>query len=173
MWSLRRVTSAGDSKVFLPSGAARAFPAVRSAVVDPVKHPWAQALDLLQAPQYAPSPLCLPLVKHVKNQSRTSAAAGVAGAAGAAQGVVMSAISSCVSRRSTVSPGRHETGRSRELMVVEDVLLKSTFPVLLTAGASRGPPPLDWWPTQTNRQGDGGPLGPHVVERGVQINRRR
>ena len=34
------------------------------------------------------------------------------------------------------------------------------------AGASGGPPPLDWWPTQTNRQGDGGPLGPHVVERG-------
>ena len=28
------------------------------------------------------------------------------------------------------------------------------------AGASRGPPPPDWWPTQTNRQGDGGPLGP-------------
>ena len=32
--------------------------------------------------------------------------------------------------------------------------------------ASSGPPPFGWWPSQTNRQGDGGPLGPHVVERG-------
>ena len=59
-------------------------------------------------------------------------------------------------------------------MVVEDVVLKSTFPVLLPAGASDGPPPLDWWSTQSNRQGDGDALGPHVVERGgIQIERRR
>ena len=51
-------------------------------------------------------------------------------------------------------------------MVVEDVLLKSIFAQLLPAGASGGPLPFDWWPTQTNRQGDGGPLGPHVIERG-------
>ena len=31
------------------------------------------------------------------------------------------------------------------------MLLKSTFPQLLPAGASGGPPPLGWWPTQTNR----------------------
>ena len=37
----------------------------------------------------------------------------------------------------------------REVMVVEDVLLQSTFQVLLSAGASGGPPP-DWWPTQSN-----------------------
>ena len=62
----------------------------------------------------------------------------------------------------------------RKLVVLEDVVLKSAFPVLLPAGASGGPPPLDWWPTQTNRQGDGGALGPHVVERGgIQIERRR
>ena len=59
-------------------------------------------------------------------------------------------------------------------MVLEDVVLKSAFPELLSAGASGGPPPLDWWPTQTNRQGDGGPLGPLVIERGgIQIERRR
>ena len=58
-------------------------------------------------------------------------------------------------------------------MVVEDVFLQSTLPQLLPAGASGGPPPLDWWPTQTDGQGDGGSLGPHVVERGgAQINRR-
>ena len=61
----------------------------------------------------------------------------------------------------------------RELLVVEDVLLKSTFPQLLPAGEPGGPPPLGWWPAQTNRQGDG-PLGPHDIERGgVQINPRR
>ena len=48
----------------------------------------------------------------------------------------------------------------------KDVLLKNTFPQLLLAGASGRPPPLDWWPTQTNRQGHGGALGPHVIEQG-------
>ena len=43
----------------------------------------------------------------------------------------------------------------RELMVVEDVLRKSTFPVLLPAGASARPP-----------LANSGPLGPHVIERG-------
>ena len=58
----------------------------------------------------------------------------------------------------------------RKLMVVEDVLLKSTFPELLHAGATERFPMPVWWPTQTNRQGNGGPLGPHVIERGCQIN---
>ena len=67
-----------------------------------------------------------------------------------------------------VSSGRHQTGAA------SDVVLKSAFPELLSAGASGGPPPLDWWPTQINRLGDGGPLGPHLVERGgIQIERRR
>ena len=58
-------------------------------------------------------------------------------------------------------------------MVVEDVLLESTFPELLPAGpTARFRMPV-WWPTQTNRQGDGGPLRSHVIERGgCQINRR-
>ena len=86
----------------------------------------------------------------------------------AAQGVRMQAGSSCVSGRSMVSSGRHQTGAA------SDVVLKSAFPELLSAGASGGPPPLDWWPTQINRLGDGGPLGPHLVERGgIQIERRR
>ena len=43
----------------------------------------------------------------------------------------------------------------RELMVVKDVLLQSTFPELLPAGASSGPLPFFWWPTETNREGNG------------------
>ena len=62
---------------------------------------------------------------------------------------------------------------TRELIVVEDVLLKRAFPHLLPAGASARPSLPVWWPTQTNRQGDGDPLRPHVVARGgIQINRR-
>ena len=57
MCSLSRVTSAGDSKVFLPSGAA---------VVNPVEHPGAQALEVNQAALHAPPPLCPPLVQHVE-----------------------------------------------------------------------------------------------------------
>ena len=58
-------------------------------------------------------------------------------------------------------------------MAVWDVLLESTFPELLPAGpTARSRMPVQW-PTQTNRQGDGGPLGPHVIERGgSQMNRR-
>ena len=60
----------------------------------------------------------------------------------------------------------------RKLVVVHDVVLKSSFPELLSAGpAARLLRVPVWWPTQTNRQGDGGALGPHVVERGsIQIN---
>ena len=71
MCSFSRVTSAGDSKVFLPSGSCswRApFPAVRSVLVDPVEQPGARALDLTQAPRYAPVSFCPPLVQHVEEQ---------------------------------------------------------------------------------------------------------
>ena len=69
MCSLSRVTSAGDSRLHLPSGASRGtapFPAIRSVRVDPVEYPGAQALDLTQAPLHAPSPFCLTLVQHVE-----------------------------------------------------------------------------------------------------------
>ena len=46
------------------------------------------------------------------------------------------------------SPGRHQ-------VVVEDVLLKSAFPELLPAGPTARLRVAVWWPTQTNRQGDG------------------
>ena len=109
--------------------------------------------------------------------SSTSAAAGVAGAAVAARGVLVWASSSCVSVDgfSWSPPGRTlQADTMRKLVLLEDVVLKSAFPELLPAGASDGPPPLVWWPTQTNRQGDDGQLGPHVVERGgIQINRRK
>ena len=46
---------------------------------------------------------------------------------------------------------------------MKDVLLWSTLPMLLQPWASGGPLQFDWWPTQTNREGDG---SPHVIERG-------
>ena len=72
-------------------------------------------------------------------------------------------------------PGRALQADTMRKLVVEDVVLKSAFPELLPAGPTarllRVPV---WWPTQTNRQGDGGALGRHVVERGgIQIERRR
>ena len=63
----------------------------------------------------------------------------------------------------------------RKLVVVEDVVLQSAFPELLPGGptARQLRVPV-WWPTQTNRLGDGGALGPHVVARGgIQKERRR
>ena len=68
-----------------------------------------------------------------------------------------------VSRLPPARPLQADT--MRDLMVVEDVFLKNTFPQLLQAGASGDPPPLVWRPTLNNRQGDGGLLGPHVVAR--------
>ena len=68
MCSVSCVMSAGDSKVSLPSGAARgALRFQRNGVrVDPVEQPKAQPLDLAQAPLHAPSPFCIPLVQHVE-----------------------------------------------------------------------------------------------------------
>ena len=48
-----------------------------------------------------------------------------------------------VSRLPPVRPLQADT--TRNLMVGEGVLLKSTFSQLLPARASGGPPPLDWW----------------------------
>ena len=39
-------------------------------------------------------------------------------------------------------------------MVVQDVVLHGSLPLLLPAGATGGPPPPVWRPTQTNRQGE-------------------
>ena len=69
-------------------------------------------------------------------------------------------------------PGRAlQAGTAWELMVDQGVLLQSTFSVLLPTGpTARFRMPV-WWKTQTNRKGDGGPLGPHVAARGgIQIN---
>ena len=66
-----------------------------------------------------------------------------------------------------------EADTMRELAVVEDMLHQSSFPDLLLGGpTARSRMPV-WWPAQTNRQGDGGPFGPHIIERGgCQINRQ-
>ena len=70
-------------------------------------------------------------------------------------------------------PGRAlQADAKRELVMLKDMLLKSAFPELLSTGPAAGRLRVPvWWPIQTNRQGDGGPLGPHVVARGsIQIN---
>ena len=63
-------------------------------------------------------------------------------------------------------PGRALQAHAlRELVAVHDVVLQGAFPAAAgwpTALRLRAPV---WWPTQVNRQGDGGELGPHVVER--------
>ena len=58
--------------------------------------------------------------------------------------------------------GPLQADTKRKLVVVKDVILQSSFPELLPVGP------------QTNRQGDGVLLGPHVIERGgCQIINRR
>ena len=71
------------------------------------------------------------------------------------------ATSSCVSRRAMAVPGRHQSGRSERTPCGSSWWwsLQSTFPML----PSGGPLPFDWWPTQTQRQGDGGPLGTRKI----------
>ena len=125
-----RVTSAGESMIFLPRGAspgALRFTAARSVRVDPVEHPREQAPDLSQAPLHATPPFpsrrgtsrarwgrggfcgVLPCCRWTSSSTR--AAAGAPGAAGAAQRVLVWSISSHVSGRAVVSPGRHQPGR--------------------------------------------------------------
>ena len=82
--------------------------------------------------------------------------------ASAARGVLMWASSSCV--RSPPSLAL-QADALRELVAVQDVLLQSTFPEMLPAGPTKRLRVRVWCPTQINRQGNGGPLGPHVVER--------
>ena len=182
MCSLSRVMSADDSKVLLPSVSARGapFPAVGSVRVDPVEHPGAQTLDLAQAPLHVPSPLSPPLVQHVEEPvAGDRVDVDLAALGSAAAGIVFNECGGCtgslgvgellVCERPVVGfswlpPGRPHADAVWELVVLEDVVLQGSFPELLPAGASGEPPPHDWKPTQTNRQGDGGPLGPHVVE---------
>ena len=77
-----------------------------------------------------------------------------------------SASSQSCTRTLIVTALRHSTSVTSMMCVVHGVVLKSSFPELLSAGPTarllRVPV---WWPSQTNRQGDGGALGPHVVER--------
>ena len=164
--------------------------------VDPAKHSRAQTLDLAQAPLQVPSPLSPPLVQHGEEPvARDGVDVDLAALGSAAAGLVFNECSGWGGWRGTGSLGVGEllvcerpvdgfslsppgqalqADTMRKLVVLEDVVLKSAFPELLPTGASDGPPPLDWWPTQTNRQGEGGALGPHVVERGgIQIEGRR
>ena len=170
------------------------FPAIGSVRVDPVEHPGAQALDLAQAPLHVPSPLSPPLVQHVEEPvTGDGVDVHLAALRCTAAGLVFNECSGWSGWRGTGSldvgellvcerpvdglswspPGRAlQADTMWKLVVLEDVVLKSSFPELLPAGSTarllRVPV---WWPTQANRQGDGGALGPHVVERGgIQIN---
>ena len=134
-------------------------------IPDPVEHPGAKSLNLTQEPLHAPSSFCPPVVHMSRNQSRTkgstwilrrfavlllgssstSAEAGVG--EGGAQAVLVWAISSCVSGRLMVSPGRHQSGRSERTPRGSswwwgDVPLRSTFPQLVrrTAAATSDNP---------------------------------
>ena len=165
------------------------LPAIGSVLVDAVENPGAQALDLAQAPPHVPVPFCSPLVQHVEEPvagdgvdedlaALGSDAAGLVfdghGGQGSTRRLDLGELLVCerpVDGFSWSPPGRAlQSDAKRELVVLENVLLKSAFPELLSAGpAARLRVPV-WWPTQTNRQGDGGPLGPHVVARGtIQI----
>ena len=167
------------------------FPAVWSVRVDPVEHPRAQTLDLAQAPLHVPSPFGSPLVQHVEEPvAGDGIDVDFAALRDAAAGLVFNErgggtrsfdVGELFVRERPVDgfswspPARALHGDAlRELVVVQDVLLQSAFPELLPAGPTARLRVPVWWPTQTNRQGGGGPLGPHVVERGgIQIKRRR
>ena len=173
------------------------LPAKGSVRVDPVEHPGAKSLDLAEAPLHVPSPLSPPLVQHVEEPVASDGVdLGLAALRPTAAGLVFNECSGWGGWRgcggtgslgvgellvcerpvdgfSWSPPGRAlQADTMRKFAVVEDVVLKSAFPELLPAGPTarllRVPV---WWPTQTNRQGDGGALGPHVVARGGnQIN---
>ena len=153
-------------------------------VLDAVEHSGAQALDLAQAPPHVPVPLGLPLVHHVEEPVAGDGIHEDLAAFGSAATWPVFDGRSCSGARSLdldeflvrerpadgfswSPPGRPLQARTlRELMVVDNVLLQGALPEFLSAGPSAGLLRVPvWWPTQTNRQGDGGPLGPHVVKR--------
>ena len=183
-----------DSKVLLPSGAsAGALRAVQSIPVGPVKHPGAQAPDLSQAacPMTA---LCstggtcrgtsgarwgrglcgvLPCCRWARLQREQRL--GWLERLERHRGVLTQAISSCVSGRAAVSPGRHQLAAvgGHRAEAHGGGVCDSAEHVPSAAACW----PADrfrtsvWRPTQTNRQGNGGPLKPPVIERGrYQIN---
>ena len=155
--------SAGDSKIFLSSGAVGgALRFQRKGV----------------APLHAPSPFSPPLIQRVEEPVAHEGSAWILrrfavlecsgwggwGGRGGRDGTLSADVGDLLlCERSgdglSCSPPAQplQADTMRELMVVEDVLLQSMFPELLPAGASGGPLPFAWWPTQTNRQGDGGP----------------
>ena len=173
------------------------LPAIGRVLVDAVEHSRAQALDLAQAPLHVPLPFRPPLLGHVEEPvAGDGVDLDLAALCSAAAGLVFNECSGCggwsglggtrslgvgellvcerpVDGFSWSPPGRAlQANTMWKLVVVHDVLLKSSFPELLPAGSTAGKLRVPvWWPTQANRQGDGGALGPHVVERGgIQIN---
>ena len=173
------------------------LPAIGSVLVDAVEHSRAQALDLAQAPLHVPSPFSPPLVQHVEEPvAGDGVDVDLAALCSAAAGLVFNECSGCggwnglggtrsfdvgellmcerpADGFSWSPPGRAlQADTMWKLVVVHDVLLKSSFPELLPGGPAAGKLRVPvWWPTQANRQGDGGALGPHVVERGgIQID---
>ena len=168
MCSQSRVTSAGDSKVFLLSCAARGalrFQLVRSVLVDPFEHPRAQPPDLAQAPLHVPSPLCLQLVQHllvpaaldgigVDSAAFCRAVAGLVfnecccwsgwrrGTRSAGVGNLLVCVQSGGGLSWSPPTGPPQADTMRELTVVENVFLQSMFRELL---------PRQWRPARPAR----------------------
>ena len=94
------------------------------------------------------------------SSSDASAMAQSTGSSGAGSG------SMCLAKSSSWAWSAAASATASRNSALLAAVLKSSFPELLPAGPTarllRVPV---WWPTQTNRQGDGGALGPHIVER--------
>ena len=132
---------------------------------------------------HVPSPFCLPLVQLVEEPvagdgidvglaalGSTAAGLVIDGRGGGTRRLDVGELLVCerpVDGFAWSPPGRAlQADALRELVVVHDVLLPGSFPELLSAGPAAGRLRVSvWWPTQANRQGDGGPLAPHVVDR--------
>ena len=169
MCSLSRVKSAGRQHNSSAASllVARSSSSDRSVRVDPNEQLGAQTLDLAQAPLHIPSSFGSPLVQHVEEPVAGDGVDVDLAAIRTTAGLVFSECGGTgspdvgellmcerVDGFSWSPPGRAlQADTMRELVVVEDVLLKSAFPELPTA---RLCVPV-WWPTQTNRQGAGGP----------------
>ena len=184
MCSLSCVMSAGDSIVFLPNGAVRGalrfqrfgvFWLVPSNI--PKHKRWTSHKHRCMSHRRCVFHWC----DMSRNQSRTMGSTWPCccwarlqrvlrlwwterpGRPGWHEEVLTWATSSCVSGQSMVSPGRHQAGCGSSWWWKTCFWRARSHTIAAASWASGGPPPLYWWPTQTNRQGNGGPLGPHVT----------
>ena len=194
MCSLSRVVSAGDSKVFLPSGAARgALHVQRWGVfqLTPSESPWARAPDLAKAPLHVPLPFRPPLVGHVDEPvAHDGVGVDFAAFSRAATGLIFNECSSkggwcgwggtrsagvgnllvCKRLAADVS---QSADTMRKLMVAEDAPGERRSLSCCHLDGPRDFACLSGGQLRPTDRAMAAPLGPHVIERGRrQINRR-